>query len=352
MSESSSEEKSQPGSAKKLRDARRKGQVAKSQDFVTALVVLACTVFLGFASAHAVARVRGLLDAAAGAYGPGAPSFALAWPPLAAQAIETLAAVGLPLVLATVAVVFVGNLAILRGLVFSADPVKPDVDRINPASGFKRVFSLRNVVEFLKSLFKLLVLGAAFVLVYRHSLPLLLAAPQCGAGCIYAAFKVLLHPLAITAVLAFLATGLVDLLIQHWLFARDMRMTHSEQKRERKDTEGSPQIRKERQRQRSQSQASASVRGLEHASLIIGSEQGWVVGVRYARGQTKVPVIVFIAPPERSAQAWHGDAAQGIARVRSPDLASAIARSTVPGDPLPERFFRQVADLLVATRVI
>jgi len=352
MSGDSSEEKSQPGSQKKIQDSRRKGQAPKSQDMITALVVLVCTIYLGFSAPQIAARVRSLFQEISDALGDRHQAFAQVWPSLVAKALDVLMTATFPILIIVVCVVVLGNLVILKGFLFSVDPVKPDFKRLNPVEGFKRLFSARNLVEFLKSLFKVLVLGTAFILVYKTSLPYLFGAPACGQQCIYMSFRYLFIPLSITAILAFFVTGLIDLLLQRWLFARDMRMSHSELKRERKDTDGSPEIRRERTRQRNALQSSSSARGAHMASIIVGAENAWTVGLRYRRGETKVPVVVVVAPPESSSQLWAPQNRYGMPYIYDPALAREITRRTAVGEALPEQFFDRVARILVKEGLI
>lgn len=351
MSNDSSEEKTEPGSDKKLRDARQKGQVAKSQDMVTALVVLACTVYLAMSAQTLTLRTIDLFEQVATALAAPDMAFSETWRMIVAEATDVLMSATLPLFLLIVFVVLIGNVLILKGMLFSTEPVKPDFKRIDPVGGFKRIFSLRNVVEFLKALFKMVALGAAFFVVYRQSLPFLFGAPSCGAGCLLASFNYLFIPIAVMAILAFFVTGLLDLLLQKWLFGRDMRMSHSEVKRERKDTDGSPEIRKERHRQRMAMQAGSSARGEQMASLMIGGE-GWLVGVRYVRGETKVPVVVLKIPPDAAREAWARRDEKSVPHVFDPMLADEIGRLCSPGEPVPERHFGRVAQMLVKAGLI
>ncbi len=175
---------------------------------------------------------------------------------------------------------------------------------------------------------------------------------RCGAGCIESTFYLVLKPLMLTVLAAFLLVGCVDVLMQRWLFGREMKMTRSEQKRERKDMDGDPLIKRERQRQRREMQALATKLGLNRASLMIGTGSGWVVGVRYVRGETPVPVVVCRAEPGDSLAMLAEAAALGIAHALAPKLAADIAKRAVPGDPVPDHTFQAVADLLVAARLI
>ncbi|MHC8326704.1 EscU/YscU/HrcU family type III secretion system export apparatus switch protein [Pseudomonas sp. LB1P83] len=344
-----SEEKSQPATDKKLKDARKKGQVAKSQDLVSGMVILFCTLCISIVTPRAQAQVSALIDLTALIY---IEPFATVWPRVLDTAQQLLISITLPVMAVTVGVVILTNLVTMRGVVFSVEPIKPDFKRINPTEGFKRIFAMRNVVEFLKGLVKVHLLGLAFYVVGRHALQVLMESSRCGTECIESTFFVVLKPLVVTVLAAFLLVGGVDVLVQRWLFGRDMKMTRSEQKRERKDLDGDPLIKSELQRQRREMQALATKLGLGRASLMLGSVGGWVVGIRYVRGETPVPVVVCCAGPEGAKQMLVEASELGIPHGAAPALAAQIARRTVPGDPVPDNTFQAVADLLVAARLI
>lgn len=344
-----SEEKSQPASDKKLRDARQKGQLSKSQDLVTGMAMLVCTLCVVALAERIEGRARQFLITVGRIY---VEPFETVWPRVQAEAIGLLVAATLPLLVATVATVILTNVAAMRGMVFTTEPIKPDVQHINPVAGFKRLFSMRSITEFLKTLFKLLAVSVALVIVYRLGLQALMESSRCGGACVYSSFVSLLTPLVITALIAFLVVGAADLLIQRWLFGREMRMTKSEQKREHKDMEGDPQIKRERRRLRQDFQTPGARLGLEQATLLVGQAGGWLVGLRYVRGQTPVPVVVFRAAPEQSQAALARAAQLGLPQATDQALAEAIGKRTPAGAPVPDRYFQRVADLLVAARLI
>ncbi|MEG5266168.1 EscU/YscU/HrcU family type III secretion system export apparatus switch protein [Pseudomonas sp. JDS28PS106] len=344
-----SEEKSQPATDKKLRDARKKGQVAKSQDLVSGMVILLCTLCIAVLVPRAQAQITALIDLAALIY---IEPFAGVWPRLLDHAEQIVITLTLPVVGVTTAAVVLTNIVTMRGVVFTVEPIKPDIKRINPVEGFKRIFAMRNLVEFLKGLAKVLMLGLAFYVVGRNALQALMESSRCGAGCIESTFYLVLKPLVFTVLAAFLLVGAVDVLMQRWLFGRDMKMTRSEQKRERKDADGDPTIKRERQRQRREMQALATKLGLGRASLMIGCPGGWVIGVRYVRGETPVPIVVCRAAPEDSRTLLAEAAPLGIPLWPVDELASQVAKRSVPGDPVPENTFQAVADALVAHRLI
>ncbi|WP_110693107.1 EscU/YscU/HrcU family type III secretion system export apparatus switch protein [Salinicola halophyticus] len=349
MSEQPSEEKTLPPSTKKLRDARKKGQVSKSADLVTAMVMLACTLYIAVSASDIIARVRGLLDTTAQLY---TEPFDSLWPRLVAQAGEVLLLSVLPLVALTFVIIVLTNIVVSQGFVFATEPVLPKAEKIDPVQGFKRIFSVRGLTEFLKSLFKMLALAVALVIVYRLGLQSLMESSSCGFGCIQGTFIDLLQPLVITALIAFLLVGGFDVMLQRWLFRRDQRMTKTEQKRERKDQEGDPTMNQERRkRRREMHQLNAKV-GVQHASMMIGTEDGWLVGIRYVRGETPVPLVTCKADPSQAAALLVSSIPRHIPRSADAELAKSIARRAGNGDPIPDGTFQSVADLLVAAKLI
>lgn len=344
--EQTSEEKTLTASDKKLRDARKKGQVVHSTDMVSGITILCSIVFLSVVSSSLEQRARAMLDEASHV---DQRPFTEVFYRLTSIAMDGLLSTTVPLLAIIVVAIIVTNVAITQGFVFSVQPLTPDFDRINPVSGLKRLFSLKAVVELLKTLVKIVALAAAFFFVFRAGLQSLFQSPSCGSRCTSEAFYAMVKPIAITVVFAFLSLGAMDVLVQRWLFLRDMRMTKTEAKRERKDMDGDPQIRQERAAQR-KAMASTKV-GLKNASLLVTARHDLAVGVRYVRGETAVPVLVcrVFAP---AVQAAIAEAAKhNIPVFEDSDLATALERVGV-GSSVPERTFSQVASHLVSANAI
>lgn len=344
-----SEEKSEPASDRKIREARKKGQVQRSQDFVSALVLLGCSLYLLSLPAYVKAEFTAMVDLAATV---DSEPFETVLTRMAALATTFMANITLPLVAIIVIAVTIGNILVMGGFVFAIDPIKPDFNKINPAKGFERIFSVRGIIEFLKMVFKVVAVASVLLLILRGGIASLVQAPSCGGPCMQSAFFALLRPLMIVAVLAFGTLGLIDILLQRWLFKRDQRMTKTETKRERKDTDGDPLLRKERDRQRRETATSQVRAGLAEAVVLIGAAGGDVVGIRYRRGETSVPFVVCRARAQNSGQMLREAASLGIPIHEDADLARSIARRGRPGDPVPEAYFQPVADILVGYRLL
>jgi type III secretion protein U len=336
------EQKSLPASQKKLRDARRKAQVSRSRDFVSGVTLLVIIIYLLMFWPTIRDRTFQLADTVATiAENPSAEPRQQ----VIELATKSLLLTIMPPLFLIVAASVVAGMAGTLGPVFSFEPVTPRFDNINPVQGLKRIFSLRNVVEFAKAVFKVVVLAGAFWLVLRSFLQPLFEIPVCGEFCLAPMLVSALRPLALTAALVFLAVGILDILVQYRLFLRDMRMTKTEYKREQRELQGDPLIRGERRRVSAQLTTGPTRIGLHSATLAV-SHGETIVGVRFRRNETPAPVVVSKARGERGAAMQVEARSLGIPIFEDAELAEALARHGV-GEFVQTKLFQQIANLLV-----
>ena len=341
------EEKSLPASEKKLRDARRKrGQVAHSKDLVTAVSLLVMLAYLSFTWPRIRDQIVELLETVSDA---GAEPFAQIQRRAVSLALQILvttsASVAAIVLVATVA----AGIAATGGLVFSFELVSPKLSHLNPVEGAKRIFSLRNVVEFAKGVIKIVTLAIAFWLALRGLLQPLFEMPVCGEPCLGPMMLATLKPLAVTGAFVFLAIGLVDVLIQRRLFLRDMRMTRTEYKREQKDLEGDPLIRSERRRVARRLSIGRTRTGIRHAIVAVAHDDT-IVGLRYKAGETPVPTIVSKGVGEDGLRMLAEARELGIPVVDDAALVLALAKDHTVGKIIQSQYFRPVAEILLKTR--
>jgi type III secretion protein U len=343
-----SEQKSLPASEKKLRDARRKGQVSSSRDLISGVGLFAVVIYLLFAWTFTRDQIVQLVDLVSGSYGL---PFVDRWH-MAASAVSSIVLYAVvPAVIVLVVTSIVTGMMATLGPIFAFELVKPNFDHVNPATGLKRIFSLRNAVEFLKGLVKVVAVAVALWLVLRSFLQPLLETPSCGENCIVPLLLEAVKPLIIVALLAFLLIGCLDFGIQRWMFLRDMRMTKTEMKRERKDMEGDPHIRAERRRMRNIMAVQASRIGVKHATLVVADGEH-LGAVRYHRQHTPVPTVVAKATGE-AARAMRAEAIRlGIVVVEDPTLAESLSKRHRPGDMLKRELFAPVAAVLVRNGLV
>ena len=342
-----SEQKSLPASAKKLQDAREKGQIAHSHDFVSAAGAVAAIAYLWSFSGNIVGLWREALLLVIDMQNQ---PFQVALPQLGAALIALCWRTVLPLLAVAVAAAMLANIAMNRGFLFSLAPMTPSLEHINPVSGFKRIFGLKSWIELAKTVVKGLLLGSTLIIVVAGTLNTLVRLPICGEGCIGFVFGSMAQLLLGIGIAFLLATGLVDILLQRWLFLREMRMTITESKRERQDQEGNPLVRSTRRRHREE-QAREPPMGPRHATLFVRGN-GVVIGLRYVRGETPVPIVVSRARGEAAQPLLDVAASAGIPVVPDAALARGLRRKPRLGSAIASQQFERVAHAMLAAGLV
>ena len=267
-------------------------------------------------------------------------------------AARTLALVAAPALATAVLSTVLAGMLVNKGFLFAVEPLKPKLDNVNPVAGFKRVFGLKSWIELGKSLVKAALLGGALVLLWQDAVGVVVGVPACGARCIGPALAATLQPLLAAAVALYLASGLLDLLIQRWLFLREMRMTVTEMKRERKDTNGSPHVRGAQRRLRNEAAQGAPKTGLRHATLLICGPQE-AVGLHFVRGETALPVVVCrTSDGARAAGLVAAARAAVVPMFWDKGLAADLARAVPVGQVITKRFFQPVTMALFASGAV
>ena len=339
-------DRNQPATQHKLEDARKKGQVAKSSDLVSALVFGAAMLYFhagGFRAMTEQFRFDRLLLTTATHAGRADPVY---WPAVA-EAARHGAALLLPVLLLIMVAAMLANL-VQVGAVWSTTPVKPDWQRLNPVSGFKRVFSMRMLFETFRALVKLAVMS---IVVY-FALQALIPQFHEIAGLSGLGFLKMLHTdlasVGWKLALTMFVVALLDLGYTRREFAKKMRMSHRELKDEHKNREGDPRIRRRiRELQRELLQRSASISRTRDASVLLTNPTHYAVALRYEHGQMAAPVLVakgagVVAKAMRAIAARHG-----IPVVASPTLARALHAGMRPDQAVPAEHYAAVAKIMI-----
>ena len=342
------EEKTLPASPRKLKLAREKGQIARSRELVTA-----CTTIAGLAIV--AVRAPAVFDQIAAsttltgrlaADEPFATVLATVVPQLGLVAAGLLG----PLIVLLIAAALVSNLAVNGGLVFAIDPVLPQLERLDPIAGLQRLVALRNWIELIKTLLKLAVVVSTAVLLLRGAAAPLVELPACGLLCAPGLVRALVQPLLIAACLGFLLMGCFDIGIQRWLFRRDMRMSKTEQKRERKEQEGDPLIKRRSKREHRASANSRSRAGIRNATFVIRS--GSVTcAMRYAHPDAQVPILVARARGETASVLADSARALNIPVIYDPSVTASIDKLKV-GMMITKAMFPPVIACMREARVL
>ncbi|NGO54251.1 EscU/YscU/HrcU family type III secretion system export apparatus switch protein [Allomesorhizobium camelthorni] len=337
-----SEEKNHAATPKKLSDARKKGQIPRSSDFVRAAGTCAGLAYLWLRGSVILDKCHEALLLTDKLQNL---PFNIAVRQALVLLIElTLATVG-PLLGTLVAAVILAGLIANGGFIFSLESMKPNLEKIDPFQGLKRMASARSLVEVGKTLFKVMVLSSTFLLFLLGTWKTMVYLPVCGMGCIGLVFTEAKLLCAIGAG-ALLVGGLIDLLVQHALFLREMRMTKTEVTRELKEQQGTPELKSERRRLRDEAAGEPPL-GVHRATLVLRG-RAILVGLRYVRDEVGVPVLVCRAEGKAASDMLIQARALRVHIVDDHVLAHQLISTTKLGDAVPAQHFEPVAKALFA----
>jgi len=335
----------------KLEEARKKGTVAKSADF-TAMVVLAAMVATVYASGWDAIKQSVQLQlnvlARLGSLNWNADGVATLIGQLAMGMLHILA----PLFMAVAIAAVVANL-FQTGPIFSANPISPDFDRISPATGFKRIFSMRTVYESFKSIFKLILLGSVAYVAIKGLMPGLIGLSALNPKEYPKILVILVGDVLVKLLFILLIVALIDLSFTRWEFAKRMRMSRRDVRDESKQREGDPRIRARiREIRKELLKRSKAMKKLPTADVLITNPTHLAVALSYKRGETSAPKLVAKGAGELARKMRLVANRHNIPIVQNKALARELFREVDYESFVPERMYPQLAKIMVWVHTI
>ncbi len=340
----SSQAKTEPPTQKRLRDLRRKGQVAKSPDVAATAALVVGVCFFVFAGNIILFRIQRVLDVAASVdFRTLMDTHALMrW-----TALMLLEVVWMTVPIVVVLVVVSAITSFIQvGPVFATEQVTPKLARIDPVAGIKRLFSIRTFVELCKLIVKAALLTAVIWFTARYALPALLQSHWLRVeGLLPLAFR-LLKILCWFALAAFIAVAAFDLWFQKWEFLRRNRMSIEEVRREHKEVEGDPLMRHRRKQLHREAVEASMLGNVRRANVVVVNPTHIAVALFYEAGETDLPVVVAKGEGDLARAIRKIAEEEGIPIMHDVDLARRL-RSDAPVDQyIPEELIEPVAAVL------
>ena len=287
MSDDSSEEKKHPASQRKLQKQREKGSVPQSQDTLHGVVTVVGLVYLFFT----IARAREI----------GLTFFNLEYVThnadfvhvVKAQLIligELVALFVMPMMLLVSVMSIAIGVFISGGFVFSTEPLTPDFDKFNPASGLKRIFGIRAMKVFGMHLLRIALVGSIVLAVIYFYLPTILATSTCDLTCGITVNEQVYFYVFSVLIAASILFAVFDFIVQKAEFMRENKMTDTEVKQEQKEQNGSPEIKSKMREIRNE--VATKITGVNKANFILADSFDRAIGIFYERGGNLPPIVV------------------------------------------------------------
>jgi flagellar biosynthetic protein FlhB len=337
-------ERTEEPSSKRLDDARRRGQVARSRELGMALVTIAGSMALLMGRSYYGHGFEQLMTR-----GLELPRSVLLDTNALPKALSSAVAIGLqllaPLWVAVAGAAIIGAIA-LGGWAFSVDALTPKFERLNPLAGFKRIFGTTGLVELAKALakFALVAVAAGFVLWGLAGDLMNLGTLTLQAALGRAAWLSLASLAGFSATLALIAAA--DVPYQWWHHRRQLRMTKQEAKEEHKESEGRPEVRSRiRQLQRTLARA-RMMTDVPKADVVAVNPTHYAVALRYDASNMKAPKVVAKGTDLVAFNIRRVAEAHNVPIFEHPEFTRAVYHTSEIGAEISPRLYVAVAQVL------
>ena len=337
-------EKTEKATPRKLQDARKKGQVAKSQELPAALILLLVVLLLWMFGKLFSSSLLGMFRHSFSEY--------LLWD-VSMQTVDMIFKeltweafkLTIPVFLITIIAGVFANF-IQFGFLLTAEPLQMKLEKLNPIEGAKRILSMRSLVELVKAILKILITSSVAFYILWGARGEFLTLSQKGIAQVAQFLGTTILKLAITISILLVVLAILDFMYQKYEFAKQQRMSKQDIKDEYKKTEGDPIIKrkiKEKQRQMSMSRMMNEVM---QADVVITNPTHFAVAIAYRAGEMDAPTVVAKGKDFVALKIKEKAHENGVITMENKPLARALYASAEIGDQVPEELYKAVAEVL------
>jgi flagellar biosynthesis protein FlhB len=338
------EEKTEKATPRKRQEVRKKGQVAKSADINTALVMLVVFLVLSFSGKYYKDKMLHFMSQSFEQYTrtdltiDSVHLLFISW-------LKNTALIIAPVFFAAVAAACLANF-LQVGFLLTTEPLKVNWNRLNPIQGLKRIVSLRAVVELLKSLLKIGVVGLVTFALLWFQLGHILSLTTKSLSTTLSSLASLTVKMGLYASVALLFLAIFDYLYQRFDFEKNIRMSKQDIKDEYKKTEGDPLIKSKIKQKQREMAMKRMMQEVPKADVVITNPTHYAVALKYEDEKMEAPIVVakgadYVALKIKQLAKEHD-----VVTIENRPLAQALYRQTEIGDMIPEEFFKAVAEIL------
>lgn len=340
-------EKTEEPTAKKLKDARKKGQVMRSTEVVTAATLLAfffmLKIFVGFIGNRFMTSFRQTI---------GFISDYTSEPFTLNTARTIIRGSFWNIIVAAFPIMIVGFVVTIVAIVFqvkwkvTAEPLKPKFDKFNPVTGMKRLFSKDKIMDLFKSIAKVVILAYVVYSYLKNQWPLIYkmysyTLPQAIAVIGDTVINVGIRISALFAVIA-----LFDLFYQKWKYHQDMMMSKQEVKDEYKNSEGDPKVKSQQKQRMQQASQRRMMQDLPNADVVITNPTHLAVAIKYDKDTNEAPVVVAKGADYLAQKIKDRARENAIEIVENKPLARMLYHNVEIGAEIPPELYQMVAEVL------
>jgi len=338
-------EKSEPPTGKRKQEARREGNVARSQDLGGAIILTAATVLIALLGVPLIGRFKSMLEAVLS-------DDALGNPLLVSEAATVAEYVGYsaaravgPIMLVLALTAFASHF-IQVGWLLTLKPLKPTLSKLSPIAGAKRLLGLNNLFKAVLSVVKLAVITVVVVLtIYQYRRDIIVLAYLSPVQCLFKS-ALLMFNLSLRLLAVLLLLGLIDFAFQRWKHYQDLKMTKQEVKDEMKQVDGDPQVKQRRYRMQQQIAMQRINAAVPRADVVVTNPEHISIAIQYDAEQMHAPRVVAKGADHLALRIRQLALINKIPIVERPPLARALYRQVEVGQAIPPDCYHAVAEIL------
>lgn len=336
-------DKTEQPTPKKLRDARNDGQIAKSQELpATATTITLFTIiflFMGYFFNVLEELFSIPIDVM------NRPFDEVFYPTLLAVLV-CCAKIVLPIVLS---VMLMGTMANLLqvGFLISLKAAMPKLSNMSPKQWFKKTFSIKNLVEFIKSSIKVIVIGYVAMFVVKKHIMSLQLIPKVGLGGVYGSLGAILFELAAYVSGVMVVLAILDYLFQRWQHNKQLMMSKDDVKREYKEMEGDPQIKSKRKQLQQEMASEGATQNTKKATVLVTNPTRIAIALYYEEKETPLPIVLAKGEGALAKRMVAAAKEEGIPIMQNIPLARALLSDAEENTYIPGDLVQQVADVLL-----
>lgn len=338
------EEKTEEATPKKKADARKKGQVPKSTDLNSAIILLLVVILIMVLGGFIFSSIQEFLQYSLGK----GLNRTITLGNILGIFIEELSfylKIAFPIMGAVMLVGVLVNIAQV-GFIRTLHPLKPDFKKLNPIEGFKRIFSQKSLFDLGKNFLKLIIVAIIAYLFIRDNLQSVLATAQMSIQGVFPLFKGIVQSLMIRVGIVLFVLAIIDYFYQRYDFKKNLRMTKQEIKDEMKQSEGDPQIKskmKQKQRQISMNRMMADV---SNSTVVVTNPTHLAIAIQYDESSTGAPVILAKGADYVAEKIRKIAREEEIPIIENKPLARSLYKNVEIGEEIPMELYQAVAEIL------
>ncbi|MBU5591065.1 fused FliR family export protein/FlhB family type III secretion system protein [Clostridium sp. MSJ-4] len=340
-----SEEKTEEATPRKKRDARKKGQIAKSKEVGLAMTLLASTLIIATLSSFSSRLLKEDMVYFLGQN----LNLSINEANLRNLMITSLlrfAMSYLPIVLPIMVMGILANY-IQSGFLFTTETLKPKLSKLNPINGFKRIFSTRTLVELFKDVILITVVGYVGYKFLRDNYSTILTVGNLYIGSVGPFFKQLVLDIFKKITLIMVILAISDYVYQRYMHKKDLKMTKQEVKEEYKQDEGDPQIKgKIKQKQREMA-TRRMMQAVPDATVVVTNPTHIAVALKYENGKSEAPIVVAKGSEYVALKIKEVAKENDVPIIENKPLARLIYEEVDIDSEIPDNMYQAVAEILV-----